>query len=295
MKVGITKATTASYSKMRLEQPKFLQLAHEEKIFTPLKSFSDSLLFYFIGTLSLDKEGELLEIGCGGSTYIMYELSSKFHTTLTVCDLKEMFINAHVAYYENANVNPIIGYSNTLSTYNIGPIVYAHVDGDKNYNTTLEDLEYCINNLAPFGIICQDDYGNNKWPSITQAVMQLVAEDKVKIILVGDSSVWLTAPEYYDYWMTLVSSDREFNILGAYLGLQNSNEILGCDPNYLFINTLNYAPAWVDQIYSKYDIVKDSCTQIELDTLSNIHKYKDSPRYLKMPYYGQSSPGIWLN
>lgn len=280
---------------MLLEQPEFLNLAHEEKIFTPLKSFSDSLLFYFIGSLSLENQGELLEIGCGGSTYVMYELSSKFNRPLTICDLRDTFINAHLPYYRNANVSPIIDYSNTLSQHDISELVYAHVDGDKNYNTTLEDLEYCVAHLATNGIICQDDYGNNKWPSITQAVMKLVTEEKLKIVLVGDSSVWLTIPEYYDYWMNLLSSDREFNILASYVGLQEAEKILGCDPNYYFINTLNYAPAWVAQVYEKYELIKKSCTADELELLENIHQYKDSEKYLKMPYYGQSSPGIWLN
>lgn len=280
---------------MHLEQPKFLKLAHEEKISTPLKSFSDSLLFYFIGTQALNHKGDLLEIGCGGSTYIMYELSSKFNTQLTICDLRDTFTNAHLPYYKNANVRPIIGYSNTLSQHDINQLVYAHVDGDKNYNTTLGDLEYCIAHLAPYGIICQDDYGNNKWPSITQAVTKLVSEEKIKIILVGDSSVWLTTPEYYEYWMNLLSTDREFSILASYIGLQEAEKILGCEPNYFFINTLNYAPVWVDQVYEKYEIIKNLCTTQEIELLQSIHQYKDSPRYLKMPYYGQSSPGVWLN
>jgi hypothetical protein len=148
--------------------------------------------------------------------------------------------------------------------------------------------------LAPNGIICQDDYGNNKWPSIAQAVLSLVAENKIKIIVVGDSSVWLTKPEYYDYWMSLLTDDREFSILKAYLGMQEASEILECSPNYLFINTLNYSPKWNKKVFENYEAIKNSCSDEEIEILKSIHLFKDSPRYLKMPYYGQSSPGIWL-
>lgn len=279
---------------LQLEYPKFLELSHAEKIFTPLKSFSDSLLFYFIGSLASEKDGDLLEIGYGGSTYVLYELSSKFKKLLTVCDLKEACVNGHFPYYADAIVNAVVDYSHTLTQQSISPVIYSHVDGDKNYQTTKSDLEFCIGNLAPYGIICQDDYGNNKWPSIAQAVLSLVAENKIKIIVVGDSSVWLTKPEYYDYWMNLLSEDREFSILKAYLGMQESSKILECNPNYLFINTLNYAPKWSKQVFENYEEIKNSCSEKETEILKSIHTFKDSPRYLKMPYYGQSSPGIWL-
>jgi hypothetical protein len=157
------------------------------------------------------------------------------------------------------------------------------------------DLEYCIDNLAPYGIICQDDYGNNKWPSITQSVLNLVQQDKLKIILIGDSSIWLTKPEYADYWMELLSIDREFNIMKAYIGIQESNKILDCNPNYFFINTLNYAPQWTDEVFANYQYIKNSCSIEELELLNKIHAYKDNLNYLVMPYAGQSIPGIWLN
>lgn len=280
---------------MLLENPKFLELATKNKSFTPLKSFSDSLLFYFVGSMCLSNDGDILEIGCGGSTYVLYELATKYNRLFTLCDLRESYADMHFPYYSECNVNAIIDYSSTLTNHEIKPIVYTHVDGDKNYNTTSNDLQFCIDNLAPYGIICQDDYGNNKWPSITQAVANFVQQGKLKIIIVGDSSVWLTKPEYYDYWMDTLANDREFNILMAYLGMQESKKILECDPNYLFINTLNYAPMWRDQIVDNYQYIKGLCSSDELRLLRDIHAYKDKAQFLKMPYPGQSEPGIWLN
>jgi hypothetical protein len=280
---------------MLLNKPLFLKYATKNKLFTPLKSFSDSLLFYYIGTLALENDGDLLEIGCGGSTYVLYELSEKFDRTITVCDVQDHFIDTHLPAFPSAKLNPIVDSSINLNDYKLGETIYSHVDGDKNYNITKKDLEFCINNMAEYGIICQDDYGNNKWPSITQAVLSLVTENKLKIIIVGDSSIWLTKPEYYGYWMNLLSTDREFEILKTYIGMQESSIVLECSPNYYFINTLNYAPAWSQQINQNYEYIKSLCTEDELKILNEIHEYSDHPYYLRMPYPGQSIPGHWLS
>ena len=280
---------------MLLDKPLFLEYATKNKLFTPLKSISDSLLFYYIGTIALSNDGDLLEIGCGGSTYVLYELSEKFDRTITVCDVQDHFIGTHLPIFPSVKLNPIVDSSRNLSNYDLTNIVYSHVDGDKNYVTTKSDLEYCIENMAEYGIICQDDYGNNKWPSITQAVLSLVSDNKIKIVIVGDSSIWLTKPEYYEYWMNVLSNDREIDILKTYIGMQESSNVLDCDPNYYFINTLNYAPAWSKQVNEQYDYIKSICSQDELSILKEIHEYSSNPYYLKMPYPGQSIPGLWLS
>ena len=284
---------------MILSNLRFLELASTDKVYTPLKSFSDTLLFYYLGSLALTNDGDLLEIGCGGSTCPLYELSEKSGRLLTICDLNELFKNTHLTHYKNANVNPIIDNSKNLINYEIGPFVYSHVDGDKDFKVTKQDLEYCIDNIAVNGIICQDDYGNNKWPTITHVVDQLVHENKLKFVIIGDSSAWLTTPEYYDYWMNLLSTDREFQVLSWYVGLQQSAETLSCTENYYFINCINigFITGYnVDKLYwrEKHEI-KSSCSDAELEALYDIHKYLFSSRYLQMPYRMQSIPGYWLN
>lgn len=271
---------------MLINNIRFLELASNDKIFTPLKSFTDSVLFYYLGRLALKNDGELLEIGCGGSTYVLYELSQDEKRPFTLCDLKPLYKNAHTEFYPNAIVNPIIDYSKNLYDCNEGPFVYSHVDGDKDYLVTKQDVEYCIDNLAVNGLICQDDYGNNKWPTVTQVILDLVSEEKLKFILVGDSSAWLTIPEYYDYWMDLLNTDREFNVLSHYFGIRHSS-ILNANRNYYFINTL-------DLYFSPNKNSKEFCTEEELIALNRIHEYKFAKRFLKMPYTFQSTPGIWL-
>lgn len=276
---------------MIIENIRFLELASTDKIYTPLKSFSDSILFYYLGQLALKNDGDLFEIGCGGSTFVLYELSENENRKFNFCDLKQYYENTHSTCYPNANVNVIIDDSRNIRNYDIGPFVYSHVDGTKDYVIAKQDLEYCIDNIAGNGLICQDDYGNNKWPTITRCVTELVHEGKLKFVFIGDSSAWLTTPEYYDYWMNLLQNDREFLVLSLYLGIRNSSTNLSSDENYYFINTLNFdTPHW-GKITSS---IKEIFNERELKALYEIDKYKFSERFLKMPYTLQSVPGNWL-
>jgi len=277
---------------MIVENIRFLELASADKIFTPLKSFSDSILFYYLGHLALKNDGDLLEIGCGGSTFVLYELSENENRQFHFCDLKQSFENTHIPYYRNANVNPIIDDSRNIGNYEIGPFAYSHVDGTKDYKIAKQDLEYSIKNIAVNGLICQDDYGNNKWPTITRCVTELVHEGKLKFVLIGDSSAWLTTPEYYDYWMNLLQNDREFLVLSLYLGVRNSSVNLNSEENYYFINSLNFDnPHW-SRLNSN---IQQIFTEKELTSLHKIDKYKFAERFLKMPYVMQSVPGNWLD
>lgn len=270
---------------------KFLELVTAEKLYPPLKSFSDSILFYYLGHLALQNKGEILEIGGGGSTYVLYELSENHDTTFNLCDMHKKFATWHNDYYPNAKVNPIIAYSDVLVNHQIGPFAYAHIDGDKDYNVTSADLAYCLDNLAVNGLICQDDYGNNKWPTITQAICKAVAEGKAKVLLIGDSSIWITKPEYYSYWMNKLATDREFEVLAAYLGVHEAEKMLSYSPNYYFINSLQ----WVNVVKARYEEVKNTFTEQEISTLREIDHHRHAPQYLKMPYTLQSTPGIWLD
>jgi hypothetical protein len=155
---------------------------------------------------------------------------------------------------------------------------YCHIDGSKSIATTKSDLEYCLNNLSTNGIICQDDFGNNKWPTIVDVVKDLEFEKKLKIILVGDSSVWITRPEYYDYWMTLLATDKEFKLLSNLLHCVSSGP-MGRTPSYYFLNSVCAAEI--------------SCTDPEeLDYYNALLQYTHG--YLIMPYLNQSTPGVKL-
>jgi hypothetical protein len=133
-----------------------------------------------------------------------------------------------------------------------------------------------LDNLSPNGLICQDDYGNHKWPTVTDAVKELEYRQDIKIILVGDSSVWFTKPQYYDYWLNILEHDYEYSLLKAVCNIASSLE-LGKTPEYHFMqNAFNcYHPM--------------EYTETELRYFQNLnHYYVSSLGYLKMPYAPQS-------
>lgn len=266
---------------------KFFKIKSIYNLKNPLKTFNDSLLFYYLGHLALKNQGDILEIGGGGSSYLLYELSEKSDRPFTLCDLNPKFTDYHLPCFSSAKVNPIIGKSEMLPYKSLLPFSYCHIDGDKDYSVTLNDLNYCLTSLAKNGLLCQDDYGNNKFPTVSQAVYKVISENKAKIILVGDSSIWLTKPEYYDYWMQVLDSDYEFNLLSSYIGIQESDKQLSYTPRYFFLNSMR----WLDESTIRYS--KTKFTEEELKFLNTIHKYQNDS-FLKMPYLGQSSSGFWL-
>jgi hypothetical protein len=87
-------------------------------------------------------------------------------------------------------------------------LCYCHLDGSKDYKIALNDLQFSTDNLSVNGLICQDDYGNNKWPTVTDAVQDMISAGKLVMLVVGDSSAWLTRPEYYDHWMDQFATTR---------------------------------------------------------------------------------------
>ena len=268
---------------------KFLTLAAQEKIFQALKTFNDTILFYYLGTLALRNKGNIFEVGCGGSTNALYELSDVYGRRLILCDLKEVYLKQHLEFYPEIDIKVLLKSSLELTRADVGAIVYSHIDGSKHYDLCKPDLDFAIDNIADYGLICQDDYGNNKWPTITNAVNEKVNEGRLKFVLIGDSSAWLTTPEFYDYWMNVLSSDREFNILSTYIGINESSKFLGYHTNYYYINSMK-------PHQEQYLIEGKTFSQKDIDYLLELETIRlNSKFYLKMPYSGQSTPGQWIS
>lgn len=264
----------------------FLKLVAKNAIEPSLKTFSDTVLFYYLGHLSAsNSNGKISEIGVGGSTYALTELAEAHGKTFVIIDNNKERVDQYtnILHWPNAILEKILVNSNNLSNYQITTqFSYCHVDGDKNFNTTLSDIEFYLDHLSVNGLICQDDYGNNKWPTVTDAVKYLESCGKIKIILVGDSSVWFTKPEYYEYWMQLLKNDYEYSLLRACCNICSSED-LGKMPEYFFIQAnLN-------------SCIKDEYSDNELTYFNQlVNLCSESSKYLKMPYPGQSKFGTFL-
>jgi hypothetical protein len=266
---------------------RFLKLVADNLIPPPLKTFSDTVLFYYLGHLSAsNSKGEISEIGVGGSTYVLTELAEAHIKTFFVIDERKIRMDQYTntSYWPNATLNTLLLDSNELHNCNISTeFSYCHIDGDKNFKTTISDIEFYLNHLSVNGLICQDDYGNNKWPTVTDAVKELEFCGKLKIIFVGDSSVWFTKPEYYEYWMNLLKQDYEYSLLSAGCNIFSS-ELIGKTSEYFFMQSV------FSEVYAK-----DDYSESELDYFNSLLKLApESAKYLKMPYYEQSKFGIFL-
>jgi hypothetical protein len=271
---------------MIIDNTKFLKLANQFKIDCALKSYSDTLLFYYLGYLASKNLGDISEIGVGGSTYALIELANQMNKTFFVFDndierVERIKTNSQ---WPEAKLTIMIEDSEKLSGYTgIPKFAYGHLDGSKDFNVAMSDLEFYLDHLAVNGLICQDDYGNNKWPTITDAIKQLEYNNKIKIIMVGDSSVWITAPEYYEYWIEILHNDYEFSLLGALCNVVNSR-VLNKLPEYFLMQ----AALCGSNMY-----LLDNYTKEEQDYFNNLLEL-DLIQYLQMPYHSQSTAGTAL-
>lgn len=269
------------------DKAKFLKLVIDNKVEISLKSYADTLLFYYLGYLVANNyKGNFLEIGIGGSTYALHELSEQFDRKFHVVDydLPRLDEIGRSNFYPKSQAILHAVDSQLLSTQgiNVGSLLYSHIDGDKNYEITMADLDFCLTHLAVNGLICQDDYGNNKHPTVTDAVQELIHQNKLKMLIVGDSSCWLTTPEYYDHWSLLLDNQKEFMLLKALLNLRSS-EVAGKVPKYFFMHA--------GYIKNKHDLPNlDNFTDQDIEYFNNLLQL-NSLNYLQMPYKKQSRIG----
>jgi hypothetical protein len=275
---------------MIIDNTKFLKLANQFKIDCALKSYSDTLLFYYLGYLASKNTGDISEIGVGGSTYALIELADQMNKTFFVFDNDIERVERIKTYsqWPEAKLTIMIEDSEKLPSYaGIPKFAYSHLDGSKHFNIAMSDLEFYLDHLAVNGLICQDDYGNNKWPTITDAIKQLEHNNKIKIIMIGDSSIWITAPEYYEYWMEILHNDYEFSLLSALCNVVNSR-VLNKLPEYFLMQPILCETKLTSRMY-----LLDNYTKEEQDYFNNLLEL-DLIQYLQMPYRDQSAVGTAL-
>lgn len=274
-----------------LDKCKFLAICQSDGIQqrlvpTSLKTYADTLLFYYLGYLAVKYSSQsILEIGIGGSTVPLKELASKCNTTLYLCDPDKQRIDLLLTAQpeiNNPEMVPIVESSINLDAHINHKLSYIHIDGDKNFLTNCKDLQFSASHLADHGIICQDDYGNNKWPTVTNAVHASL--DGLEFLLVGDSSAWLVKKEAHKFWIDILKNDLEFNLLREFLNIHSSKKLLGHTPDYFFMNGLL-------DIFRDFDLPED-----RLSYYVTLFKYA-STEYLRMPYGPQSTVGsnVFLN
>ncbi len=266
-----------------IDNVKFLNLVCANQIESALKSYADTLLFYKFGQIAVSKSnGNLLEIGVGGSTFPLYELSESTNRLLNLIDfsqdrLSKLDVSCQ-QYFPGALVSNHCAYStDIINSQKFTALSYCHIDGDKKYSITRSDVLFCLENLDKNGIICQDDYGNNKHPEVTKVIHDLENEQKLKIVFVGDSSVWVTKPEYHQNWIKWVKhNDDEMKLLVDFLSIG-----FATDSDFWYRNTN----------LSSRTIYKDKKI---INYFNNLITF-NTGQYLQMPYDDQSQIGYWTD
>jgi Methyltransferase domain len=244
-----------------------------------LKSYSDTLLYYYLGQLTINATGcNVSEIGVGGSTIPIAELAKRNNKMFYAVDNDQEKLNQYCTQYTTQVCKP----SEQLTPGELGTLGYIHLDGSKNYSIAKQDLEFAVSSLHPMGLICQDDYGNNRVPTIGNLIHDTIKLHDLKMLLVGDSSVWLVKKTAYDTWVEILDKDTEFKLLSKFININHST-ILDDPQSYLFMNSRTH----------DFDI-HIGLKPIADTTTLNYFNYlwqQNSDRYLQMPYTFSSQVG----
>lgn len=207
----------------------------------PRKTQADMLLLYYLGLLSVKQtNANILEIGVGISSYAMFELAEQFDQIFYAVDIQETRLSMFCP--DNTRTKRINKSSLDLADQEVGLLGYAHIDGDKNYPTTLHDLKFAYEHLDTMGLVCVNAYGLNCWPTIANAVNSVIADGLFEILVIGDAAVWLVKKSSYLNWLQILKTDFEFELLSVFLNIHNSNG-LRYTPEYFFMNSIYPTPA----------------------------------------------------
>lgn len=180
-----------------------------------LKTFTDTLFFYYLAhKASQLATGNYVEIGTGGSTHVLQDAAAD-HRAFTLIDKDPERVEQVLSKWpeKRTATSVIIQSSKTVRPEQLGTHCFAHIDGDKAYGVTRADMALMLATLGEGGIICQDDYGNNKWPEVTRSVYEFVHSGELRLLMVGDSSAYLVRPKDHDRWWDALESCAEFSVL----------------------------------------------------------------------------------
>lgn len=201
--------------------------------YKPRKTLADTLLLYYLGLLAVQETNQaILEIGVGVSTGALEELANTTNQSLYAVDFDQERLNTFCS-----TATKCICKSSLELDKDTGILGYAHIDGEKNYPTTINDIEYAVSHLSRRGIICVNAYGVPAWPTVVHAVNDSMIRHNLSILFVGDAGVWLTRKEDHAFWLEQLAKDVEFNLLAPYLNIHSSTS-LHYTPEHYFMNSI---------------------------------------------------------
>lgn len=171
--------------------PKILDLQLQKKLPVPGKTGVDWFLYcYFI---SYFKNKSFLELGVGDGGSLLSMLA--FSNNITAIDnwnynwdkepISELISSL------NKEVKFIDSDTNSLNLNDLKAYHFIHLDANKSFDGTLNDLTIC--SQISKGIICIDDYMNSMWPEVTWAVDSFLKKNKDwKIVLIGNHQIFIS-------------------------------------------------------------------------------------------------------
>lgn len=170
--------------------PSAIKLQLSGEIPAPQKTGVDWYLFSWF--LDRYQNKPMLEIGAGdgGSTLTMAAYTNDF----TVIDSWEpgwpKSAVQKLADLAGVKIKFIDSKSNQVDIRELQIYSMIHLDANKSYDGTIEDLTLCEKICD--GVICVDDYMQSMWPEVTWAVDDWLKKSRWHRVLIGNHQVFLS-------------------------------------------------------------------------------------------------------
>jgi predicted O-methyltransferase YrrM len=108
-----------------------------------------------------------------------------------------------------------------------------HIDGDHSGAGIWNDIAYCHQLLHPHGVMVIDDFMNDRFPQITEAVYEYLRQNTfdLSMPLVGGNKAFIVKAKFHDYWLDVLRQRLEPALVGTghsrYDGTSQNRPCLG--------------------------------------------------------------------
>jgi hypothetical protein len=209
---------------------------YEHNLTLPIKTFNKSQLFIWDFLLSRQKlslEGHFLDIGVffgtSACTMALHQKKSEFLHLLDIgiddrFDKAVETIREYSVYPDNILCHKIhsTDFHQRLTPEMKKTFRWISIDGGHTGQDILNDLEIAEQLLSRSGIICMDDFFNERYPQITKAYFDYNFSNPGKLVmfLVGLNKAYLCRPSSFAYYADIVHEGLQQYLLSNQIGSQ---------------------------------------------------------------------------
>jgi len=111
-----------------------------------------------------------------------------------------------------------------------GAFRFIHIDGCHEFDYVRNDADIADGTLAPYGVICFDDFFNPQYPDVTVAVMDFLNanKDKYAVVAITQNKLYTCLKSHADQYKQAILSAPLLHKVSKMPAHMNGDDILWC-------------------------------------------------------------------